>query len=82
MKETEEAEEQQFQDAGGDESQGSSNWLDWDNPQHKAATQGKGESSKSVGETGDQPSQVEGGATAPPKENPGAPADPQPGPHH
>ena len=78
-KETEEAEEHQFEDAGGDESQESQEWPDWDDQQSKAVTQGKGESSKSVGKTGDQPSQAEGEATAPPKENPPAPADPKPG---
>ena len=71
-----EAEEQQFEDAGGDESQ---EWPDFDNPEHQAATEGKGETSKSADKTGDQPSQVEGGAPAPPKENPLAPINPQPG---
>ena len=36
-----------------------------------------GETSKSEGKTGDQPQQAEGGAKAPPKENP--PADPKQG---
>ena len=72
-------EEQQFKDAGGGESQDSQDWPDYDNPKCKATTQEEGEPSKSVGKTGDQPSQAEGGATAPPKENPPAPTDPQPG---
>ena len=78
-KETVEAEEQHLEYAGGDESQESQEWPDTDDQQSKAATQGKGESSKSVGETGDQPSQLEGEATAPLQENPPAPTDPQPG---
>ena len=72
-----EAEEQQFEDVGG-ESQDSINWPD---PFKKAAKEGEGETSKSEGKTGDQPQQAEGGAEAPPKENPPAPnpSDPQPG---
>ena len=73
------AEEQQFEDAGEEESQDSQDWPDMDDPDCQAATEGEGETSKSVGKTGDQPSQAEGGATVPPKENPPAPTDPQPG---
>ena len=74
-----EAEAKQFEDAGGDESQDSQGWPDFDNP--KAAKQGKGESSKSKGKTGDQPMQAEEGVEEPPEENPPAavPSDPWPG---
>ena len=70
------AETQQFKDAGGDDSQ---DWLEFDDPEQKAATTEEGEASKSAGKTGDQPQQAEGGANAPPKENPPAPIDPKPG---
>ena len=67
--------EEQFKDvAEGDESQDSQKWPDLENPKCKATTQGEGEASRSTGKTGDQPSQAEGGAPAPPKENPPAPA--------
>ena len=71
-----EGEAEQFQDAGGDKSQDSQEWPDCDNP--KAAKQGRGESSKTKGKTGDQPTQAEDGAEALPKENPPAavPSDP------
>ena len=70
-----EAEEQQFEDAGG-ESLDSTNWPD---PFKKATKEGEGETSKSEGKTSDPPQQAKGGA--PPKENPPAPnpPDPQPG---
>ena len=73
------AEKKQVKEEGGDESQDSQDWPDMDDPKHQAATEGEGETSKSVGEIGDQPSQAEGGATAPPKENHPAPTDPQAG---
>ena len=63
-------EEEQFKDAGGDESQDSQDWLDIENPKQQAAMEGEGEASKSVGKTGDQPSGSKGGAPAPPEENP------------
>ena len=73
---TNEFEEQQFEDVGG-ESQDSINWPD---PFKKATNEGEGEISKSEGKTGGPPQQAEG-AEAPPKENPPAPnpSDPQPG---
>ena len=75
------AEEEQFEDAGGDKSQESQDWLNLDNPKCQAATEGESETSKSVGKTSDQPSQAEGGAPAHPKDNPPAPtpSDPKPG---
>ena len=75
-------EEEQFEDTGGDESQESQDWPDLDDPKRQAATQGEGETSKSEGKTGDQPSQAEGGAQAPPKENHLAPkpSEMRPGP--
>ena len=75
------AEEQQFEDTGGDESQVSQDWLDLDDPKCQAATEGEGETSKSEGKTGDQPTEAKGGAPAPPKENPPAPtpSNPKPG---
>ena len=75
------AEEEQFEDAGGDKSQESQDWLNLDNPKCQAATEGESETSKSVGKTGDQPSQAEGGAPAHPRDNPPAPtpSDPKPG---
>ena len=63
-----EAEEQQFADAVGEDTEHSQTWPDADNT--KAAKQGEGETSKSRGKTGDQPTQAEEGAEAPPKENP------------
>ena len=63
--------EEQFEDAaGGDKSQDSQMWPDVDNPKQQAATQGEGETSKSAGSAGTQPSQAEGEAPAPPEENP------------
>ena len=59
--------------AAGDESHDSQDWLDFDNPQGEAATQGKGEASKSPGKSGTKPAQAEGEAPAPPEENPPAP---------
>ena len=75
------AEEEQFEDAGGYESQDSQDWPDIENPKQQAATEGEGETSKSVGKTGDQPTGSKGGAPAPPEENPPAPtpSDPKPG---
>ena len=75
------AEEEQFEDAGGDESQESQDWLDLDNPKCQAATEGEGETSKLEGKTGDQPTETKGGAPVPPEENPPAstPSDPKPG---
>ena len=60
--------EQQFANAPGEDTEDSQEWPDI----------GEG-TSKSAGKAGDQPQQVEGGAEAPPKENPPPPADPQPG---
>ena len=62
---------QQFEDAQGEETEDSQDWLDYS----KEATQGEGEAStsKSKGKTGDQSKQAEGGAKAPPKEIPPAP---------
>ena len=62
------AKEEQLEDAGGDESQESQDWPDLDNPKPQAATEGEGETSKSEGKTGDQPTEAKGGAPAPPKE--------------
>ena len=56
--------EEQFQDAPGEDTEGSQDWPDYnDDPE---------------GKTGDQPKQAEGGAEAPPKEIP-PPQEPQPG---
>ena len=62
---------EQYEDAPGEDTEDSQDWLDLD----KEATQGEGEAStsKSEGKTGDQPKQAEGGAEAPPKETPPAP---------
>ena len=67
--------EEQFQDAPGEDTEGSQDWLDYDDD----PTKRKGDASKSEGKTGDQPKQVEGGAEAPPKENPLPPPELQPG---
>ena len=63
---SDEADDSQFQEIAEEDSQ---DWPDLDDPQHQAAQQatGKGEASKSAGKAGDQPTQAEGGATAPPK---------------
>ena len=66
-------EEEQFEDAGGEESQDSQDWPDIENPKQQAATKGEGETGKLVGKTGDQPTGSKGGAPAPPEENPPAP---------
>ena len=67
--------EQQQEVAGGD----TEDSQDW--PDVEETTQGVTGSSKSKGETGDQPQQAEGGAQAPPKEilpEP-EPSNPKPG---
>ena len=51
--------EQQFVDAPGEETEDSQDWPNW-----------KEGASKSESKTGDQPKQVEGGAEAPPEDNP------------
>ena len=63
--------EQQFTDAPGEETEDSQEW-----PRYGEEETG---TSKSTGKAGDQPQQVEGGAEAPPKENPPPCPDPQPG---
>ena len=75
------AKEEQFEDAGDDESQDSQDWPDVENPKQQAATEGEGETSKSEGKTGDQPTETKGGGPAPPEENPPAPtpSDQKPG---
>ena len=74
-------EEEQFEDAGGDKSQDMKDWPDVENPKQQAAMEGEGETSKSEGKTGDQPTEAKGGAPAPPKLNLPAstPSDPKPG---
>ena len=67
--------EQHFEGDAGEETEDSQTWPDYGDGKPKAVT--PGETSKSEGKTGDQPQQAEGGAKAPPKENP--PADPKPG---
>ena len=69
------APEQQQEVAGGD----TEDSQDW--PDVEETTQGVTGSSKSKGETGDQPQQAEGEAQAPPKEIPPAPepSNPKPG---
>ena len=71
--------EQQFQDAPGEDTEDSQNWLDVKD----GATQGKGETStsKSEGKTGNAPKHAKGGADAPPEETPPAPepTNPKPG---
>ena len=62
------AEELQFADTAGEDTKDSQTWLDIDNP--KTAKQVEVEASKSEGKPGDQPKQAEGGAEAPPEENP------------
>ena len=54
-------------------------WPDVENPKCQAAQQATGEASKAAGEAGDQPTQAEGGATAPPKENPPPSTNSKPG---
>ena len=70
--------EQQFEDAPGEETEDSQDWLDYG----KEATQREGEAStsKSEGKTGNPPKQTKG-ADTPPKETPPAPepTNPQPG---
>ena len=63
--------EWQFADAPGEETEDSQEWPEYD--------EGKMGTSKSTGKAGDQPQQTEGGADAPPEENPPPPPDPQPG---
>ena len=53
---------QQFVDAPGEEIEDSQDWPNW-----------KEGASKSKSKTGDQPKQVEGGAQAPPEDNPPPP---------
>ena len=67
--------EQQEEVTGGD----TEDSQDW--PDMEETIQGVAGSSKSKGETGDQPQQAEGGAQAPPKEIPPAPepSNPKPG---
>ena len=60
--------EQHFTNAPGEETEDSQEW-----PEYK---EGKMGTSKSTGKAGDQPQQAEGGAEAPPKENPPPPSDP------
>ena len=67
--------EQHFEGDAGEETEDSQTWPDYSDGKLKAVT--PGETSKSEGKTGDQPQQAEGGAKAPPEENP--PADPKPG---
>ena len=75
--------EQQFEDAPGEETEDSQDWPDVEGRAGASKSGGKtGDqpgTSKSEGKTGDQPKQTEGGAKAPPKENPPPPPDPQPG---
>ena len=64
--------EWQFADAPGEETEYSQDWPEYE--------EGKMGTSKSTGKASGQPQQVEGGAEAPPKENPPPPPqDPQPG---
>ena len=62
--------EPQFADTPGEETENSQEWPDYE--------EGKTGASKSEGKTGDQPKQAEGGAKAPPEENPPPPSDPKP----
>ena len=73
--------EQQFKDAPGEETEDSQEWPDWKEGASKSGgkTGDQQGTSKSEGKTGDQPKQTEGGAKAPPKENPPSPPDPRPG---
>ena len=66
----------QQQEVSGSDTEDSQDWLDVEE-----TTQGVAGSSKSKGETGDQPQQAEGGAQAPPKEILPAPepSNPKPG---
>ena len=61
--------EQQQQEVTGSDTKDSQDWSDV----LEETTQGVAGSSKSKGETGDQPQQAEGGAQAPPKEIPPVP---------
>ena len=63
--------EQQFTNTPGEETEDSQEW-----PRYGEEETG---TSKSTGKAGDQPQQAEGGAEAPPEENPPTPLDPQPG---
>ena len=60
--------EEQFANAPGEDTEDSQDWPDVEE-----------DASKSTGKAGDQSQQAEGGAEAPPEENPPPPADPQPG---
>ena len=59
---------EQQQEVAGSDTEDSQDWLDVEETTQRVAG-----SSKSKGETGDQPQQAEGGAQAPPKEIPPAP---------
>ena len=67
---------EQQQEVTGSDTEDSQDWLDMEE-----TTQGVTGSSKSNGETGDQPQQAEGGAQAPPKVIPTGPepSNPKPG---
>ena len=71
--------EQQQQDAPGKETEDSQDWPKYG--EEEKATQEVTSTSKSKGETGDQPQQAKGEAEAPPEEIPPAPepSDPKPG---
>ena len=71
--------EQQFQDAPGEETEDSQDWLKYG--EEAAQEEGEASTSKSKGKTGDNPKQAEGEAEAPPEENPPVPepTDPKPG---
>ena len=62
--------EQQFVDTLGEKTEDSQDWPD--------VEEGKADTSKCEGKTGDQPQQAEGGAEVPPEDAP-PPPDPQPG---
>ena len=65
------------QGATGEDTKDSQDFLDvFEDAPEKGENPG---TSKSEGKPGDQPKQVEGGAEAPPKENPPPPTDPLPG---
>ena len=75
--------EQQFKDAPGEETEDSQDWPDVEGRAGASKsgfkTGDQPGTSKSEGKTGDQHKQTEGGAKAPPKENPPPPPDPRPG---
>ena len=66
-----EEDEPKFEDAPGEETEDSQDWLQYGEEKSGA--------SKLTGKAGDQPQQAEGGPEVPPEENPPSPVNPTPG---